>query len=163
VLALAFCSLVTAVVFHRLLLRDEGVAWLAAGFMGLGFLTHLVLDEIYSVDVMDTRLKASFGTALKLFDHRHPGHSAAMAAAVVLVFLVTPPTRIFVENITSPALWTELHQRLLPQENKWFRGMAWLLEGRPGSRSGAVPADTSPIATGSIAPPAPESEAAKQK
>jgi hypothetical protein len=160
VLALVFCSLVTAVIFHRLLLRDEGVAWLAAGFMGLGFLTHLILDEIYSVDVMDTRLKASFGTALKLFDHRHPGHSAAMAGALVLVLLVTPPTRIFVQNITSPALWTELHHRLLPQENKWFRGMAWLLDGQPGgqpgvqpgAKAGAVPAGTSPISTGSITP-----------
>jgi hypothetical protein len=157
VLALVFCSLVTAVIFHRLLLRDEGVAWLAAGFMGLGFLTHLILDEIYSVDVMDTRLKASFGTALKLFDHRHLGHSAAMAGAIVLVFLVTPPTRIFVENVTSPALWTELHHRLLPQENKWFRGMAWLFEGHQRAKAGdVVPAGTSPISTGSITPASPQ-------
>ena len=45
----------------------------------VGFLTHLILDEIYSVDVMDTRIKASFGTALKLVDTKHWGHSAAMA------------------------------------------------------------------------------------
>ena len=83
--------------------------------MGIGFLTHLILDEIYSVDVMDTRIKASFGTALKLFDYRHLGHSAAMAAATVLVFLVTPPTRIFLESITSRTLWVGLNQRLLPQ------------------------------------------------
>jgi membrane-bound metal-dependent hydrolase YbcI (DUF457 family) len=154
-LALAFCSLVTAVFFQRLLGRDPGVAWLAAGFMGIGFLTHLILDEIYSVDVMDTRLKASFGTALKLFDYKHYGHSTAMAAATLLVFLATPPTKIFVENITSPALWTELHHRLLPQENKWFRGMAWMLEGQPGAKADAVPAGTSPISTGSIVPSAP--------
>jgi hypothetical protein len=167
VLALVFCSLVTAVIFDRLLARDSGVAWLAAGFMGLGFLTHLILDEIYSVDVMDTRLKASFGTALKLFDYKHYGHSIAMVVATVLVFLVTPPTKVFVENITSPALWTELHQRLLPQENKWFRGMAWLLDGQPGGQPGAktgvVPAGTSPISTGSIVPSAPPSEETKAK
>jgi hypothetical protein len=163
VLALVFCSLVTAVVFHRLLLRDSGVAWLAAGFMAAGFLTHLILDELYSVDVMDTRLKASFGTALKLFDPKHPGHSGAMAAAVVLVFLATPPTRVFVDNITSPALWTALNQRLLPQENKWFRGMAWLIEGRQGATSGPVPAGTSSISTGSIAPSAPPAPSEAEK
>jgi hypothetical protein len=110
---------------------------------------------------MDTRIKASFGTALKLVDAKHWGHSTAMAAAAVLVFLVTPPTKVFVENITARALWTELHHRLLPQENKWFQGMAWLLDGPPRSKANAVPATTSPISTGSILS-APSAEAAKE-
>ena len=38
-LALVFCSLVTAWVFYNLLGRHESVAWLAAVFMGVGFLT----------------------------------------------------------------------------------------------------------------------------
>ena len=161
-LAMVFCSLITAWVYGKLLQRDEGVAWLAAGFMAIGFLTHLILDELYSVDVMDTRIKASFGTALKLFDYKHLGHSSAMAVAAVLVFLITPPTRIFVENISSPALWTELHQRLLPQD-KWFRGMAWLLENPPPRTKAdtIVPAGANSISTGSIAPPA--AEAPKEK
>jgi hypothetical protein len=128
------------------------VAWLAAGFLSVGFLTHLILDEIYSVDVMDTRIKASFGTALKLVDTKHWGHSTAMAAATVLAFMVTPPTKVFVENITSRALWTELHHRLLPPQNKWFQGMAWVLESPPPVKANTVPAATSPISTGSILP-----------
>ena len=87
----------------------QAVAWLAAGFMGVGFLTHLILDELYSVDVMDTRIKASFGTALKLFDYKHLGHSTAMAAATALVFYFTPPTRIFRVPQPLPA-WSS-HQR----------------------------------------------------
>ena len=67
ILAMVFCSFVTAWVYSKLLGKDEGVAWLAAGFLAIGFLTHLILDELYSVDVMDTRIKASFGTALKLY------------------------------------------------------------------------------------------------
>ena len=155
-LALVFCAFVTAVIFSRLLGRNDGVAWLAAGFMGVGYLTHLILDEIYAVDVMDTRVKASFGTALKLFDYRHLGHSAAMAVAVVLVFLVTPPSKVFVDGIASRPLWAGLNQRLLPQD-KWFGGMARLFE-RPGApKTETVPAGTSPIATGSVpAPPAKE-------
>jgi hypothetical protein len=146
------------------------VAWLAAGFMSIGFLTHLILDEIYSVDVMDTRIKASFGTALKLVDAKHWGHSAAMAAATVLAFMLTPPTKIFVENITSRGLWTELHHRLLPQDHKWFQGMAWVLETPKPAKAQTVPAATNPISTGSILPgpvgempTGPAAEAAKDK
>jgi hypothetical protein len=149
-LALVFCAFVTALVFHRLLGREAAVAWLAGGFMGVGFLTHLILDEIYSVDVMDTRIKASFGTALKLFDYRRLGQSAALAVATVLVFLATPPAGSFLESITSRTLWVGLNQRLLPQDNKWFSGMAWLLEAQPGPRPPTMPARASPMATGSL-------------
>jgi hypothetical protein len=148
-LALAFCAFVTAWVFHTLLRRDEGVAWLAAIFMGVGYLTHLILDEIYSVDVMDTRVKASFGTALKLFDYRHLGHSAAMAVTAALVFMAAPPSGRFIETITSRTLWVGLNQRLLPQD-KWFSGMAWLLEGPRGPAANSVPVEASPLATGSL-------------
>jgi membrane-bound metal-dependent hydrolase YbcI (DUF457 family) len=151
-LAMVFCAFATAWIYNKLLGKDEGVAWLAAGFLAIGYLTHLVLDEIYSVDVMDTRIKASFGTALKLFDHRRLGHSAAMAIATVLVFMFTPPTKVFLQNISSPQLWTDLHKRMLPQE-RWFGGMAWLRDSGPRAKTeNVVPAGTNSISTGSIAP-----------
>lgn len=160
ILAAVFSAVVTAIIFNRVLGRPEGVAWLAGAFMFAGYITHLTLDEIYSVDVMDTRIKASFGTALKLVDTKHWGHTTAMAIATVLVFLVTPPTKIFVENITARSLWTELHHRLLPADHKWFQGMAWVLESPPRTKADVVPASTSPISTGSIVPgPAAPAEA----
>jgi LexA-binding, inner membrane-associated putative hydrolase len=119
ILAGVFAAVATAAVFKHLLGRHDGVAWLAAGFMFVGFLTHLVLDEVYSVDVMDTRIKASFGTALKLADSRHPGHSLVMAVAAALAFYLSPPTETFVETVASRSLWAELQQRLLP-EDRWF-------------------------------------------
>lgn len=149
-LALVFCSLVTACVFSKLLGRDPSVAWLGGAFMGAGYLTHLILDEIYSVDVMDTRIKSSFGTALKLFDYHHLGHSAVMAAAVALVFVWTPPARVFVNNITSRSLWIGLNQRLLPHD-RWFGGMAHLLDGSSAPNSG-IPRGASPMTTGSVVP-----------
>ena len=153
-LATVFCAFVTCWVYSMLLQRDAAVSWLAAGFMAIGYLTHLTLDEIYSVDVMDTRIKASFGTALKLVDSKHWGHTSAMAVATLLVFVFTPPTKIFVENITSRALWSDLHQRLLPQDNKWFQGMALLKEGPAAvpRKADAIPAGTSSLSTGSITP-----------
>ena len=97
ILALVFCSLITAWVYSKLLARDEGVAWLAAGFMAAGFLTHLILDEIYSVDVMDTRIKASFGTALSV--RLQAPAILGYAAAAVWSCVIPPPTQIFVETV----------------------------------------------------------------
>ncbi len=81
ILAAVFSAVATAIVFHHLLGKPEGVSWLAGAFMFIGYITHLTLDEIYSVDVMDTRIKSSFGTALKFFDRRHVGASLAMAGS----------------------------------------------------------------------------------
>ncbi len=118
-LAGAFCAVATAAVFAHVFDRHEGVAWLAAGFMFIGYIVHLVLDEIYSVDVLDRRLKASFGTALKFYDSRYPYHSMAMALCAVGVLFLTPSTQTFVDGISSRDLWAGLHQRMLP-EDKWF-------------------------------------------
>jgi hypothetical protein len=119
ILAAVFSAVATAIVFHHLLGKPEGVSWLAGAFMFIGYITHLTLDEIYSVDVMDTRIKSSFGTALKFFDRRHVGASFAMAAATAGAIMISPTTTTFVEGLGSRALWSGLHQRLLPTD-KWF-------------------------------------------
>ena len=41
-----------------------------SGAVVAGFMTHLILDEIYSIDVHGVRLKKSFGTALKFYSSR---------------------------------------------------------------------------------------------
>lgn len=119
ILAAVFFALLTATTYSVVLNRPDGVAWLAACFMFIGYMVHLTLDEIYSVDVMDTRIKASFGTAIKLFDYKHLGHSAMMAAATAAALMLTPPTRMFVDGLSSQQLWAGLHSRLLPKD-KWF-------------------------------------------
>ncbi|MDX2202597.1 MAG: metal-dependent hydrolase, partial [Hyphomicrobiaceae bacterium] len=155
-----FCAFATAVIYKYLLGRHEGVAWLAAGFMLVGFLTHLILDEIYSVDVMDTRIKSSFGTALKLADFKHPGHSIAMVAAAMLAFWLAPSTKTFADGITSKPMWSELNKRLLPHD-EWFgvdwRNVAKLPDFGSKTKSETMPAAaplSTPISTGSIPPAA---------
>lgn len=147
-LAAVFSACLTAVIFKHLLGRHEGVAWLAAGFMLVGFIVHLLLDEIYSVDVMDTRVKASFGTAMKPIDTRHPVATGAMVVATALAFYAAPATTTFVDGLSSRSLWAGLHHRLLP-EGKWFgliggpRGLVTLpTESAPASGiiTGSLPA-----------------------
>jgi LexA-binding, inner membrane-associated putative hydrolase len=119
-LAGVFFWFLTAAIFRHILGRPEGVAWLAGGFMFIGYLTHLALDEIYSVDVLDTRIKASFGSAFKLVDSKRWGDTALIGGLTALVFMVTPSANVFVDGITSKTMWTSLHARLLPTDQRWF-------------------------------------------
>ena len=151
-LAGVFCSVATAIVFYQLLGRPEGVAWLAAGFMMIGYVTHLVLDEIASVVVMDPRIKASFGTAMKLFDSRNLTASAAMAAATAAAVYFSPPTKMFVDGMESASMWSGLHQRLLPRD-KWFGVID------PRQMSVARSPATAELTTGSITPAEPRTAA----
>jgi hypothetical protein len=64
-----------------------------------GYLVHLGLDELYSVDVHNRRLKKSWGTALKLYDYHHPRNSAIMAAAVLALLLASPSPRPLVQAV----------------------------------------------------------------
>ena len=154
ILAGVFFSFLTTVLFRSGLGRPDGIAWLAGGFLFAGYLTHLILDEIYSVDVLDTRIKSSFGSALKLFDGKHLGDTAIVALATVLLFTMTPPPQTFVEGITSSELWTRLQQRLLPQQ-KWFGFIdpPGHLAGESAAKSeittGSIPARSDPALTGS--------------
>ena len=118
-LAGAFFAFLTAAAYRQIIGANETVAWLAGAFMFVGYLVHLTLDEMYSVDVFDVRVKASFGTALKLFDYKHLGHSTAMAVATVLAFLVTPPFWPSWKVVTQPEIRAGLHDRMLPKE-AWF-------------------------------------------
>jgi hypothetical protein len=142
IIAALFFWFLTAIIFHRMLGYHEGVAWLAGGFLFIGYITHLILDELYSVDVFDTRIKASFGSALKLYDGKHLGDTAVVALAAVAAFALAPPARSFVDGISSPRLWVGLEHRLLPRD-KWFG-----LIGDPRRAQSAPPA--SDITTGSV-------------
>lgn len=118
-LAALFSAAATAVVFGNVLDRHAGVAWLAAAFMFVGFMVHLALDEIYSVDVSDRRLKNSFGTALKLVDRRYPYATTGMVGALALAIWLAPSPNAFLTGLSSRDMWAGLNEQLLPKE-RWF-------------------------------------------
>lgn len=51
-----------------------------------GFLIHLTLDEIYSVDIIGTRIKRSFGSALQIFSIVQPLRYLAMYGLIVYLY-----------------------------------------------------------------------------
>jgi len=89
----------------------------------LGFLSHLILDEIYAVDLNNRRvprLKKSFGTALKFFGKSAWGNLTTYAKLAALVFIVMSDANIMAFFDSDPINWdgiknnTEFVGELLP-------------------------------------------------
>lgn len=91
VLAGVLCALLAATASFQLLAQSAWLAWSHAMAIGCGFLIHLLLDELYSVDLEGARLKRSFGTALKLTDSRRPLSSWLMLIATLTLLPWLPP------------------------------------------------------------------------
>jgi membrane-bound metal-dependent hydrolase YbcI (DUF457 family) len=59
-----------------------------AGGVLIGFLSHLILDEIWAVDWRNGRLKSSFGTALKLWDKVWWANLSTYAKLILLTWVL---------------------------------------------------------------------------
>ena len=95
--------------------------WFIAGGVALGFVSHLLLDEIYSVQWDGApRLKKSFGTAMKFFGTGWWPNLSAYAKFAVLTFLVIKEPALFQEiragqtNQVVQNLANDLHVQLPP-------------------------------------------------
>jgi len=69
---------------------------LAASFVSGGYLLHLLLDEIYSVNFMGSTLKKSFGSALTLFTRSSWLSYLLLYAAVGASFYLLPTPQIWI-------------------------------------------------------------------
>ncbi|MBX2804008.1 MAG: metal-dependent hydrolase [Myxococcales bacterium] len=101
---------VVALVCHSAMGLDMEQAWVFAAMFLVGFMTHLVLDEMYSVDLANNRIKRSFGSALKLFEGDEVPYYVALYAAMALSLYVAPSPEDFVQSVAS------FDVRLLPDE-----------------------------------------------
>lgn len=100
---------------HRVLDYTAFVSWLMGAFILLGFSIHLILDEIYSVDFSNRKIKRSFGTALKLLDTRKPVKAFVLVGLALLTWWVTPSGVAFWDTFSSPQTYHIVAARLLPE------------------------------------------------
>ncbi len=116
----AFLALfATTIFFAPLLHQDHRLAWLIGSFMFMGFITHLLLDELTSLNLLGFGgVRQSFGTALKLYS---PSIIAtlAMYLATVGAYLATPETAMIFHDLTSTETWQRISSSFLPKES-WF-------------------------------------------
>lgn len=106
-LFLALCGLMTTKLIANIdgidSAKADSLAWLSGGFVFLGGLIHLLLDEIYSVDLRNIRIKRSFGTALKLVDL---DSKLLMLAMMIVVWLLWNNTPEIQETLDMLSDWS---------------------------------------------------------
>lgn len=101
------------------------VAWLTGMMVGIGYLVHLSLDEMYSVNLVGMTLKSSFGTALSFGKSSSP---QALVATMVLYialfgsFFLTPSLKPLQQALTNPPVYRQIHL-LPPPGTGWFQGL----------------------------------------
>src|SRR5919198_3910827 len=99
-LAAAFFGLLTTSLTYHLFRLSALGAWMSGLFVSVGYMIHLVLDELYSVDLTGARVKHSFGTALKVISS-NAKTTSVLALATVLVFYTTPSADRFVHTVLN--------------------------------------------------------------
>ena len=115
-MAILWAGVVAMVAVYAMDLPDTA-AWVFAALFFIGCLTHLVLDEMYSVDLGNRRIKRSFGTALKLFDRDHAVLYVALYGLTLGVLVLAPDPSALVVALS------DLELRWLPTEEvfTWVR------------------------------------------
>ena len=85
----------------NLLAINELFVWLQGVALFLGFLLHLLLDEVYSVDLERIRIKRSFGTALKVYQKDFISGSLAAFLGVVLLVWLLPWPKVLIDWVQT--------------------------------------------------------------
>lgn len=100
--ALLMASLTTFLFYKN---DDIYVRMLMGGGVALGFLSHLILDEIYSVQWTGTRIKLakSSGSALKWFGHSVTANAFCWASVMFLGYLTLFDAGLIPESLTDIA------------------------------------------------------------
>ncbi|MCK7576363.1 MAG: metal-dependent hydrolase [Chromatiales bacterium] len=97
-LAVAAVSLATTNLAYWMWEHPAEDAWIAGLMVGIGYLTHLVLDEFSSVDLFNAKVKRSFGTALKPISLKYPWSTLAMASVLAGLISTAPPVETVLER-----------------------------------------------------------------
>ncbi|GAD81256.1 metal-dependent hydrolase [Vibrio ezurae] len=92
---------VTFYLAGHIVIKPAMTAWLTGFFFLMGFLLHLLMDEINSVEFSRFKLKNSFGTALKLLPENHIVLSISLVAICVVGYWYSPNVTEFIYILTN--------------------------------------------------------------
>ena len=85
--------------------NEEIVRCFKAGALMVGFMSHLALDEIYSVDLKNVKIKKSFGTAIKFWGESWLANVSCYAKLLILSALA------FGDPVIMAKVQTEIQAR----------------------------------------------------
>lgn len=120
--AALLAGLLLANLLHGVFAQTAFISTLFGLIVTLGYLQHLVLDELVSVNLTGRRLKRSFGTALKLFDRKNLFSSVLTWGLVALATAVAPDSAPLRDLIFEQEIFSQLRFVLFP-DGVWFGGL----------------------------------------
>jgi LexA-binding, inner membrane-associated putative hydrolase len=115
-LAALFFGLFSTAIAYHLFGLNALTAWLTGCFVAIGYVIHLTLDEMYSVDVTGAKIKKSFGTALKFASANLKTSSILGVATVLVFFLATPTLDTFLQTLGNGRVYASFYDRFLPKD-----------------------------------------------
>ncbi len=100
-----------SLLFYYIFKFNYLISWYFGMFVFLGFITHLILDEIYSVDLSGARMKKSFGTALKLWN-KDTKSVLIFYLLAILLFMAMPYKKAFYNSFSKFDIITTYYKLL---------------------------------------------------
>lgn len=117
--AALFFGFLTCSVTHAIINFNPLQAWMSGLFVSYGYLVHLALDELYSVNVFGIRTRKSFGSAMKLYSAGSLKATVFMYLALISAFLTTPTLSPLSKEVMSEQVLQTIQNHILP-EGGWF-------------------------------------------
>ncbi|MBF0195186.1 MAG: metal-dependent hydrolase [Magnetococcales bacterium] len=116
----AFLSLfLTTILLNKLFNLDNKTVWLVGSFLFLGFIIHLILDELASLNIFSLGgVKKSFGSAAKLYSSNLIA-TGTLYLATLLLYTLTPATDGIFSHLTDPITLKMIAIQFLPTDG-WF-------------------------------------------
>lgn len=116
-------GLLTAIISNIFFKFNPLISWIYGLMVIIGYISHLILDEIYSVDLANKRMKKSFGTALKLFllkTQIDKIQTLLIYIILILLIQISPTITPLVETLFSNKAIEIFINILLPYDRQWF-------------------------------------------
>lgn len=117
--AALFCGFTTVAVCYHYFEFPAFVAWMAGLHVILGYLVHLILDEVYSIDLGGAKVRRSAGTALKLYSRRSWRMCSLLYGATAVAFYAAPEPDIVSKVMVADGAYVQIVGRLTPPGD-WF-------------------------------------------
>jgi len=116
-------GLATAILMHLFFGLNSLISWVYGIMMSLGYIVHLILDEIYSVDLGNRRMKKSSGTAFKFYKLKTTTdkiQNILIYMLLIFLFSIAPDTSLVKDALFSQEAWINFKDILLPYDGRWF-------------------------------------------
>jgi hypothetical protein len=112
----------TVILVKHIFYIDNFIAWIYGFMVTFGYLVHLILDEIYSVDLKNRKIKRSFGTAMKLYKiDTNFAIIQTVAMYILILYLLkeSPDSSEVWDILLNQEAWEKFKDILFPS-GRWF-------------------------------------------